>query len=173
MSAAEALAAPVSRALPDRAEIEAFLIHEAELLDSWTLQRWLDLYTEDAIYWVPTDPRQTSGLETVSHIFDDRLLLETRVRRTAHALFHAQKPPSSTVHLVTNLRFPDEQPADGAVAVLTNQQVVEYRNSRIRHLAGKVRHELVRGGPAGWRIRLKRFDLVNADGVHEGISIII
>lgn len=160
------------RALPDRSEIETFLFREAELLDRWELQPWLDLFTDDAVYWLPLSPNQTSGQDQISHIYDDRRLLETRVRRTQHALFHAQKPPSQTVHVVGNVRFAGEQPTD-AVAVLSSQLIVEHRNSRTRVLSGTCRHELVRGGDDGWRIRLKRLDLIDADGVHEGISIII
>ena len=36
-----------------RAEIEAFLFEEAALLDSWRLDDWLGLLTEDVRYLVP------------------------------------------------------------------------------------------------------------------------
>jgi 3-phenylpropionate/cinnamic acid dioxygenase small subunit len=160
------------RGLPAVSDVEAFLVHEAELLDNWDLAAWLDLFTADAVYWLPTSRDQVSGHEQVSHIYDDRRLLETRVRRAQHALFHAQKPPSQTVHLVGNVRFPEAQPGD-AVAVLSNQVIVEYRNARTRLLSGTCRHELVGSASGPWRIRLKRLDLIDADGVHEGISIIV
>jgi len=168
----KAASSAACRKLPERSEIEAFLFHEAELIDRWELAAWLDLFTDEAIYWLPLAPDQSSGHDQVSHIYDDRRLLETRVRRAQHALFHAQKPPSRTVHLVGNVRFAPLQPAD-AVAVLSSQIVVEYRNARTRLLSGTCRHELTPGGAAGWRIRLKRLDLIDADGVHEAISIIV
>ncbi len=34
-------------------EIEAFLYHEAELLDERRYEEWLDLFTEDAHYFMP------------------------------------------------------------------------------------------------------------------------
>jgi p-cumate 2,3-dioxygenase beta subunit len=34
-------------------EIEAFLIHEAELLDEWRLEEWLGLMAPEARYLVP------------------------------------------------------------------------------------------------------------------------
>ena len=37
----------------DRAEIEQFLYREARLLDTQQFEAWLDLFTEDACYWVP------------------------------------------------------------------------------------------------------------------------
>ncbi len=60
-----------------------------------------------------------------------------------------------------------------AVAVLSNQMVVAYRQGATRSYAGICRHELVPGGQAGFRIRLKRFDLVDSEGVHEGIAVIL
>jgi benzoate/toluate 1,2-dioxygenase beta subunit len=167
----EARPAAASRSLPDRAAVEAFLIEEAALLDTWELERWLALFTDHAIYWLPTSPEQTSGHEQVSHIYDDRRLLETRVRRAQHALFHAQKPPSRTVHMIGNVRFAVPQP-DDAIAVLSSQIIVEHRNARLRHFAGTCRHDLVHVSE-GFRIRRKRLDLIDADGVQEAISIIV
>jgi benzoate/toluate 1,2-dioxygenase beta subunit len=154
------------------ADVSAFLVHEADLLDRWRLSEWLDLYTEDCVYWLPISPSQVSGHDTVSLIFDDRRLLETRVRRTNHALFHAQKPPSRIVHVVGNVRLAAEQPGEG-VMVLSNQIATEFRNERMRTLCGVCCHHLVRGPDGGWRIRMKRLDLVDADAVHDGISIIV
>jgi hypothetical protein len=51
--------------------------------------------------------------------------------------------------------------------------IVEYRNARTRPLSGTCRHELVGSASGPWRIRLKRLDLIDADGVHEGISIMV
>ena len=34
-------------------EVEAFLYHEAELLDGWRLRDWLTLLTEDCSYLIP------------------------------------------------------------------------------------------------------------------------
>ena len=38
--------------------IEEFLYHEARLLDTHRLEAWLDLYTDDATYWVPLEQGQ-------------------------------------------------------------------------------------------------------------------
>src|SRR2546430_226037 len=86
------------RSLPAVSEVEAFLVHEAALLDTWDLAAWLDLFTADAIYWLPTSRDQASGHEQVSHIYDDRRLLETRGRRAQHALVPAQQPPAPAGH---------------------------------------------------------------------------
>ena len=70
-------------ALLDVARCEQFLMHEARLLDDGRFDEWLALFTEDAWYWIPTESEQKSPFDTVSLIYDDRRLLETRVRRLA------------------------------------------------------------------------------------------
>src|SRR5262249_51901988 len=67
----------------DLARCERFLMHEARLLDEARFDEWLALFTEDAWYWIPIEPEQKSPFDTVSLIYDDRRLLETRVRRLA------------------------------------------------------------------------------------------
>ena len=77
----------------DVAECEQFLLHEARLLDEARFDEWLALFTPEASYWVPSEPAQVDPLETVSLIYDDRQLLETRVRRLgkpAHLLAGAE-----------------------------------------------------------------------------------
>ena len=59
--------------------VAEFLYHEARLLDTHQFDAWLELFTEDATYWVPLERGQKSGLETSSHIHDDRTLLALRV----------------------------------------------------------------------------------------------
>ena len=37
----------------DQEQVEAFLYQEAELLDNKSLAAWLELLTEDVLYWMP------------------------------------------------------------------------------------------------------------------------
>ena len=61
-------------------EVEQFLYLEARLLDTQRYEEWLDLYTEDATYWVLLEQGQSDPVETSSIIYDDRTLLELRVK---------------------------------------------------------------------------------------------
>jgi len=79
---------------------EQFLIHEARLLDEGKFDGWLTLFTPDAWYWVPSEPDQPDPHETVSLIYDDRRLLETRVRRLASPRMYSQEPRSRTSRIV-------------------------------------------------------------------------
>ena len=149
---------------------ESFLVHEARLLDERRFDDWLDLFTADGWYWVPIEPGQNNPHDTVSLIYDDRRLLETRIRRLAHPLAHAQAPPSRTSRIVANVTAEDG-PADGADLVVRSKfQMVEYRRDKQRLFAGTCRHGLV-AADGGYRIRWKRVDLVDCDGMHDGINV--
>lgn len=151
-------------------DIELFLFHEARLLDEGRYADWLALFTDDAWYWVPIEAGQESPHDTVSIIYDDRRLLETRVRRLSNPNAHAQTPPARTSRLVGNVVV--ETPDDGAgrLAVSSRLQMVEFRRDRQRLFAAAVHHLLVPGG-GSFRIAGKRIDLVNCDGMHDGIVV--
>jgi len=80
-----------------------FLLHEARLLDDGKFDDWLALFTAEAWYWVPSEPDQADPVETVSLIYDDRRLLETRVRRLASPRMYSQEPRSRTSRIVGNV----------------------------------------------------------------------
>ena len=42
-------------------EVEQLLYHQAEVLDERRWEEWLDLFTEDGIYWMPASPDQQTG----------------------------------------------------------------------------------------------------------------
>ena len=88
-------------------QISQFLYHEAELLDDWRLEEWLQLYTEDAHYWVPIDESKPRT-RNASLLNEDWLRLEERVYRLLHTPFPSQRPRSRTVHQITNIRVVPE-----------------------------------------------------------------
>lgn len=152
------------------AEAEAFLVHEARLLDDGQFEDWLALFTGEAWYWVPSQPGQQSPKDTVSLIYDDRRLLETRVRRLGNANLHAQQPRSRTSRIVGNVTL---EPGDDASVqrVRSKLLLVEYRRDRQRTFAGTCWHGLVRDGQR-LRIAWKRVDLINCDAELEGLVIL-
>lgn len=161
----------VPAAAMDRAAVEAFLIREADLIDRREFEAWLALYTDDCRYWVPLEEGQADPQHTVSLIYDDRKLLETRVRRLGHPRAHAQAPPSRTLHTIANVAV-DPEPEDGQIVVRSNQIVAEYRQMRTRLFAGRCTHRLVPEN-ATYRIAFKRIDLIDSEGENRGIPIIL
>src|SRR5207253_4483760 len=81
-----------------RSEMEQFLYREARLLDSGRFYEWLGLFTDDATYWIPLQADQADPQTTSSIVYDDRRLLEVRIRQFQHPRAHARTPAPRTVH---------------------------------------------------------------------------
>src|SRR5207248_11537462 len=146
----------------DLLRCERFLQHEARLLDEGKFDDWLALFTPDGCYWVPSQPDQDNPHDTVSLIYDDRRLLETRVRRLASPRIYSQEPRSRTSRIVSNVSI-EETTTDGTAATVRSKfQLLEYRRETQRLFGGTCLHRLVRRGDE-IRIAWKRVDLVNCD----------
>ena len=152
----------------DVSQCEQFLIHEARLLDEARFDEWLALFTLDAWYWVPAEPGQASPRDTISLMYDDPRLLETRVRRLASPRIYSQEPRSRTSRIVANVTI--EESANDACIVRSKFQLLEYRREAQRIFGGTYLHRLV-GGTNGIRIAWKRVDLVNCDAPHDGLLV--
>ena len=146
-------------------EAARFLLHEARLLDEGRFDDWLGLFTEDAWYWVPAVAGQASPHDTVSLMYDDRRLLETRVRRLSNPHIHAQTPPARASRIVANVTV--EETDTAGIVVRSKFMMVEYRRNAQRLFAGTCRHRLVAGPKIAW----KRVDLVNCESEHEGLVL--
>ena len=148
--------------------VEQFLYHEARLLDEQRLEEWLALFTEDATYWLPLEHGQKDPVATSSIVYDDRTLLELRVKQARHPRAHARLPLARTVHQVGNVAVKEEK---GELTVNSNLVLVEFRAEKQRVWAALVEHRLRRAGD-GYRIARKRVDLVNSEGELDGIAIL-
>ena len=149
--------------------VEQFLYHEARLLDTGQLEAWLELFTDDATYWLPLEQDQKDPYETSSIIHDDRTLLGLRVKQARHPRAHARQPLARTVHQVGNIMVISEN--DSEVTVASTLSLVEFRNEKQRHYGALVEHRLRRAGDS-YRIAHKRVDLVNSEGELDGIAIL-
>ena len=147
---------------------EQFLLHEARLLDDGKFDDWLALFTRDAWYWVPSEPDQADPIETVSLIYDDRRLLETRVRRLASPRMYSQEPRSRTSRIIGNVSL--EETGNGFCTARSKFVMVEYRREQQRLFAGTALHRLVLSG-GRIMIAWKRVNLVNCDAPLDGITV--
>ena len=147
---------------------EQFLYHEARLLDTGQLEAWLELFTDDATYWVPLERDQKDPFETSSIIHDDRTLLELRVKQARHPRAHARLPLARTVHQVGNVMVEE---AGAEVRVHSTLQLIEFRNEKQRVYGALVEHRL-RKENGRFKIAHKRVDLVNSEGELDGIAIL-
>jgi ethylbenzene dioxygenase subunit beta len=146
---------------------EQFLLHEARLLDEAKFDDWLALFTLDGWYWVPSEPGQTDPHNTVSLIYDDRRLLETRIRRLASPRMYSQEPRSRTSRIVANVTLEDSE--GRSATVRSKFLMIEYRREQQRLFAGSAWHRLVQIDGA-IRIAWKKVELVNCDAPLDGIT---
>jgi benzoate/toluate 1,2-dioxygenase subunit beta len=146
--------------------VEQFLYHQAECLDTADWQGFIDLFTADGIYWMPAEPAQTTGDGVPSIFYEDRDLMTVRMRRMAHPRAWSQKTAWGTNHIVSNVRIEKTDAGTGELIVRSRFHMMEFRNDATRHFAGSYVHHLLRC-PDGYRIRLQRVDMVNAQGLYE------
>jgi 3-phenylpropionate/cinnamic acid dioxygenase small subunit len=153
-----------------RDEAEAFLYRECRLLDTLRLEEWLELFTEDGVYWLPIvdgEPEDAGG--SISIVFDDAERRGERVYRTLHTPVLDQNPRSRTMHLVGNVEIAGTD-RRGDTRVLCNQVIAEIRAggqlqvglNQSRLLAARCEYRF-RQGSDGWRISLKKMLLLNSD----------
>jgi p-cumate 2,3-dioxygenase beta subunit len=129
-----------------RSEVEDFLYHEAALLDSWKLDEWLALLTEDATYRVPSNDRPESDPKSALFmIADDIRRIRARVTRLKDPHAHAEYPRSRTRRMISNVRIVEKNP----LRVEANFIVHRFRsNDDVRRYVGLYRYTLVREGSA-------------------------
>jgi 3-phenylpropionate/cinnamic acid dioxygenase small subunit len=140
-----------------------FLHLEARLADEARYAEWLALWTDDGVYWVPatTDPGADPERH-LSHIYDNRARLDTRVRMLQTGQRHSQEPASLMRRLLSNIET--DRADDGAYVVESNFILAEL-SVQARHemhwWAGRTTHRLRRVGD-GLRMSAKKVVLVNA-----------
>ena len=156
-----ALAVPEGGALAAgdlQREVELLLYRQAAMLDAKQWQRWIDLFTDDGIYWMPAAPEQTDWTREPSVFAEDRWLMDVRMGRLLHPNAWSQAPLWGTNHIVGNVIVESVQGDE--IRAYSRFQMMELRREAVRHFGGSYRHTLART-PAGLRIRLQRVDLMN------------
>jgi 3-phenylpropionate/cinnamic acid dioxygenase small subunit len=149
------------------AAAEAFLYHEADLLDAMRWDDWLALFLPDATYWVPSRPEQTDPIEEVSLIYDDLPFLQARVAQLKHPAHYANLPAVRASRHVSNIVA---TPTDGGCAVRSKLLLLESRRDGQRLFGATVTHQL-RETNDGLRILAKTVVLLNADAPQEGLVV--
>ncbi|CAE6723651.1 aromatic-ring-hydroxylating dioxygenase subunit beta [Paraburkholderia nemoris] len=156
------------------ANIEQLLYREARLLDTRDFAPWLNLWTADGMYWVPHEPSQTSPRDHISLFWEDATLREVRVRRITNPRNWSQQPVTRTARIVGNVII-DGADAAGRLIVHSTVSVTEWRNGQ-RQLAGLTTHKLERvdsAGGGGWKIYLKRVDLINSTDAFANLEVFV
>lgn len=119
-------------------DVEAFLYHEANLLDDRRYEEWLDLLTEDVRYWVPMrrnvkfgelEREFTREGQDINWFDEGKATLTQRVRQILTGVHWAEEPLSRLSHLVTNVEILDASPTPAdAEEVSLRCRFIIYRN---------------------------------------------
>ena len=111
----------------------AFLYREARLADEARYAEWLALWTADGVYWVPatTDPA-TDPQKQLSHIYDNRARLDTRVKLLQTGHRYSQEPASLMRRLISNIE----------VETTDNGELIAGSNFVLAELAIQAKHEM-------------------------------
>jgi 3-phenylpropionate/cinnamic acid dioxygenase small subunit len=152
------------------AEVEALIQREARYLDLQKWDEWLGLYTEDCEYWVPATVGQTDAKTQVSLFREDRMLMETRIRRLTHPMAHSLVKPLRTSHVIGGVMV--ETGGGEEIVATSSFHMLEQHGERQRLFGGLYTHRLRKSG-GKLLIRAKRVDLINCDMPFEVIETFI
>jgi 3-phenylpropionate/cinnamic acid dioxygenase small subunit len=152
-------------------EVEAFLYREAELLDERRYAEWLELFTEDAHYFMPMrrnvphdQPERefTRAGADVNWFDEGKDTLGRRVQQILTGIHWAEEPPSRTCHMIANVQILAADPAGPAPTEVTvKSRFLVYRNrveTESDFLVGK-REDVLRRVGDGWKIARRRIIL--------------
>ena len=62
-------------------DVEQFLYRQAELLDTKQWQPYVDLFTEDGVYWMPPEPTYKTWDGQPAIFAEDKNLMTVRMKR--------------------------------------------------------------------------------------------
>ena len=144
-------------------EVEQFLFKQADILDERNWSGWLDLFTKDGKYWMPADPEQETGEGLPNIFYEDKYLMDMRIRRVEHPYAHSQKAGHRTSHVVSNVIIDSLDSKTANIQCRSRFHVVEYRLETQRYFAGKYTHHLERYEDS-YKIKLQRVDIANVEG---------
>ena len=105
-------------------------------------------------------------------MYEDLLLLRTRVQRLSGKRTFSQKPKSRCQHLLQTPVVDKIDASNNNYQVYTPFHYVEVRNDEKELYAGWMKHSLAIENEK-LKIKLKRVDLVNCDAPHRNIQLFI
>jgi len=113
--------------------VVAFLHKEARLADEARYAEWLALWTDDGVYWVPatTDPDADPD-KHLSHVYDNRGRLDTRIKLLLTGHRYSQEPASLMRRLISNIE----------VTTADNGELVAESNFALAELAIQAKREM-------------------------------
>jgi biphenyl 2,3-dioxygenase beta subunit len=175
-----------------RREVEQFLYREARLLDERRLHEWVELFTEDARYWMSGRasryPVASKAIGILDHdryseeelakedelaIFDEtKATLQARVARLDTGMAWAEDPPSRTRHLITNIEV-EEGDSASELKVYANYLVYRTRGETEQDFYVGRREDILRNVDGAWKIAWRKIILDQNVLLAKNVSIFL
>lgn len=146
--------------------VEQFLYAQSEHLDARRWAEFIELFTDDGVYWMPPGPEYTTWDGMPAIFAEDRDMMTVRMKRVTHPHAWSQQAEWGTNHVVSNVTIEKVDSKSGDVHVRSRFHMMELRRDDLRHFGGTYRHHLKRTKD-GWKIKLQRVDMVNAQAPYE------
>lgn len=143
-------------------DVENFILDEVDLLDSWQLEKWQELFSEDGRYLIP--PLNVENPDTIEQgkvVFlahDDIHMIRGRVQRLMKKSAFVEWPRSNVRHMITNIRLLEY--GGDEVRVRATFMIYRARRGVVTTYVGRYFYRLVRDADS-FRIREKRACLDN------------
>jgi benzoate/toluate 1,2-dioxygenase beta subunit len=158
----------------DHQAVVEFLYREGRLADEACYAEWQALWTDDAVYWVPATTDPAADPETrLSHIYDNRTRLETRIKLLQTGHRYSQEPASLMRRLISNIEVAEG--SDGELVAGSNFILAELSiqaKSEMHWWVGRATHHLRRVDGL-LRMNLKKVVLINAAEPLPNLSFLI
>jgi benzoate/toluate 1,2-dioxygenase beta subunit len=117
---------------------------------------------------------QPDGEHEASSFWDDREMLEARIKRLQHPKIWSQLPHARTARLISNITVDDQIKEQGTVQssflMLEYRPAIEQRHSEQRVFGGTLEHEL-RRNKGSFQIARKTVRLVNCDATLANLAV--
>jgi len=149
-------------------ELMPFYIREAWLLDERKFKEWVDLFTDDVLYFMPRrknvprreSHRELTPLGDLAIFEEDKRYLQMRVARLDTGMAWAEDPPSRTRHMIGNLEA--EMLENGEVSARTAFLVYRSHLETDHQLLSGYREDVLRKVDGAWKVA-KRMIVLDAN----------
>ena len=139
-------------------ELIPFYIREAWLLDERKFKEWVDLFTDDVLYFMPRRKnvprreahRELTELGDLAIFEEDKRYLQMRVARLDTGMAWAEDPPSRTRHMIGNLEA--EPLENGDVRARTAFLVYRSHLETDHQLLSGCREDVLRKVDGRWKV---------------------
>jgi benzoate/toluate 1,2-dioxygenase beta subunit len=154
----------------DHYRVETFLYREARFMDRHAYDEWFALWTDDAVYWVPSNEDDYDPERHVSIVYENKRGLEDRIARLKSGAAYAQDPKSRLSRVVSNIEI--EEQSDAQLIVNSTFNITALRRRRMDTYAGRAVHTLRADGES-FKISSKKVLLINNDVVINNLTFLI